>query len=457
MTTSTASGGGEPRRGELKSLLTLAWPLIGNNLAIAGINFSDAVMAGRLSGVDLAAVAVGNSVWTLFFLAALGVLMALSPLVSHLYGARQYDRIGAYVRQGMVIAVALTVAISVALFTAVQPLLVAIGIDPEFRDIAIGYAEAIAWGTPAICVYLVLRFTLEGMGWTRPVLFFGVLALIINIIGNYVFIYGHFGAPRMGAVGCGVASAISMWIMCIGFLLFVWRSKRCRKLGIFERPVTPDTGIKREILALGVPIAANVVSEVGLFVGISLIMGTLSAIASAAHQIAINFASTMFMVPLAIASATTIRVGHALGDGHPEIARQRGFLGIVVCGSFMAVAALALLIFKDEIVSMYTTDPAVTSIATSLLLMAAIFTVSDGIQVGAAGALRGFKDTRVPLLMNLTAYWIVGFPLAYSAAQKTQPTPHMVWLGLVVGLSVAASLLVTRYVYLTRRKIQDKE
>lgn len=456
MTTSTASGGGESRRGELKSLLTLAWPLIGNNLAIAGINFADTVMAGRLSGLDLAAVAVGNSVWTLFFLAALGVLMALSPLVSHLYGAGHHDRIGAYVRQGLVIAVALTLIICVALFTAVQPFLEAIGIDPEFRDIAVGYAEAIAWGTPAICVYLVLRFTFEGMGWTRPVLFFGVVALVSNVIGNYAFMYGHFGAPEMGAVGCGVASAVSMWIMSLGFCVFVWRSKRCRKLRIFHRPAVADVGIKREILALGVPIAANVVSEVGLFVGISLIMGTLSAIASAAHQIAINFASTMFMVPMAIASATTIRVGHALGKGLPEVARRRGFLGILLCGSFMAVAALALLVFNDEIVSMYTSDPAVSSIATSLLLMAAIFTVSDGVQVGAAGALRGFKDTRVPLMMNLTAYWIVGFPLAWSAAQKTTPTPHMVWLGLVVGLSVAASLLVSRYYYLTRQKIRDE-
>ncbi|MEO0996233.1 MAG: MATE family efflux transporter [Pseudomonadota bacterium] len=440
----------EQSGGELRPLMSLAWPLIGNNLAVAGMNFADAVMAGRLSGRDLAAVAVGNSVWMLFFLAALGTLMAISPLVSQAYGARRYRLTGAYVRQGFSIAVVLSLAIVLILVGGADTMMRIVGIDAEFRDLAVGYVEAIAWGAPAICIYLVMRYGLEGIGHTRPILFVSVLALAANVGGNYVFMYGYLGAPALGAVGCGVASALAMWLMlgCLAVYMLLSKREDVRSL-TRTRPET--AGLKREILSLGIPIAANVVAEVGLFVAVSLIMGTLSANAAAAHQIAINYASTMFMVPMALASAITVRVGHALGEGRPHVARRRGLVGIGACGAFMTVSALVLLVFKDQIVSIYTTDPAVTSIAVSLLFMAAVFQISDGIQVGCAGALRGYKDTRIPFLLNLTAYWIIGFPLAVSALRRETPSPELVWLGFVVGLSVAAALLTWRYLGLSRR------
>jgi MATE family multidrug resistance protein len=211
--------------------------------------------------------------------------------------------------------------------------------------------------------------------------------------------------------------------------------------------------ILKEILILGVPIAVTITAESGLFSAVSIIIGTLGAEITAAHQIAINFASTMFMVPLALSAATTIRIGHALGAGNPEAARFSGITGISVCAGFMACSAAFLLLFRDEVVSLYTNDPSVRAIAISLLFMAAIFQIADGIQIGAAGALRGYKDTRVPMVINTFAYWVLAFPLAYMAAITFRAPPSYIWGAFVLGLSVAALLLTIRYRSVSRKEL----
>jgi MATE family multidrug resistance protein len=211
--------------------------------------------------------------------------------------------------------------------------------------------------------------------------------------------------------------------------------------------------VLKEIVVLGVPIAFTITAEAGLFNAVSILMGTRGAAIAAAHQIAINFSATMFMIPLALNSATTIRVGHALGAGNTSAARYIGALGILICGLFMSFSAAFLLVFRDAVVSVYTNDPSVSSIAISLLLMAAIFQVADGVQIGAAGALRGFKDTRIPMLINIFAYWVLAFPLAYMAAVTFKSPPSYVWGGFVIGLTVAAVLLTWRYAGISRRHL----
>jgi MATE family multidrug resistance protein len=215
--------------------------------------------------------------------------------------------------------------------------------------------------------------------------------------------------------------------------------------------------VLREIVFLGVPIAITITAEAGLFNAVSILMGTLGPEITAAHQIAINFASTMFMVPLALNSAITVRVGHALGKGDLEYARFAGGFGVFMCALFMACSATFLLLFRDAVVSIYTQDAAVKGIAISLLLMAAIFQVADGIQIGAAGALRGYKDTRIPMAINIFAYWIIAFPLAYLAAVTYKLPPNYIWGGFVAGLSVAAVMLTRRYARISSAAIRDRE
>ena len=432
-------------REEAPALLRLAGPLIVNNLSIAGMQFADAVMAGRLGAESLAAVAVGASVWFFGFAMCLGVMMAISPIAARHFGAGNAELIGRYTRQGIYLGVAFGLVLIVLAHMTVQPLLGRIGIDEGFRELTVGYVLAIVPGAPAIFAFLALRFTTEGIGYTRPIMFTSLFSLVCNVFLNYVLMFGHFGAPAMGAVGCGLASAITMWVIAIILVIYMIVDKRYRPLRIFSRIAPLRPGVLKEIIVLGVPIAITITAEAGLFNAVSILMGTRGAAVAAAHQVAINFAATMFMIPLALSSAITVRVGHALGAGNAQAARYSGALGILMCAIFMTCSATFLLIFRDAVVNLYTNDVSVTSIAISLLLMAAVFQVADGMQIGAAGALRGYKDTRMPMAINIVAYWVFAFPLAYLAAVTHRLPPSYVWGGFVIGLSIAAVLLTWRY------------
>jgi len=432
-------------RQELRALWKVAGPLVVNFLAVAGMNFADAVMAGRLGPRQLAAVAVGGSIWIIGLIICLGLLMSLSPIIARHYGAGRLDLIGRYTRQGVWIALALSLSLFLLVQAFVQPFLAAVGIDVAFRDLTGGYVKAIYFGLPAIAVFFVLRFTNEGIGVTRPIMYTSLFSLVTNVFLNYVLMFGKFGFPALGAVGCGIASAITMWLMTIGLAIYIYRHPRYVSLRIFSKVAPIRLSIFAEVLSLGWPIMISLVAEVGLFAAISLLMGTLGVTIAAAHQIAVNFASTMFMVPLALSSAITVRIGHELGKGDAAAARFAGKVGIVFCGLFMGCAAIMMLLFRDAVVRIYTNDIDVQAIAFSLLFMAALFQVADGVQIGAAGALRGYKDTRVPMVINTIAYWVLGFPIAFIAARVLFTEPRYIWVGLVLGLTVSAVLLTARY------------
>ena len=440
-------------KSQAKALLRLGGPLMVNNLAVAGMQFADAVMAGSLGARELAAVAVGGSFWFLGFSVCLGILMAISPIVSRHFGARNFNLIGRYTRQGLYLAVLLGVPVILIGQFAAPPLLAAFGIDPEFLELTAGYVGAITFGAPGIFAFLALRFTTEGIGHTRPIMYTSMFALICNVFLNYVLMFGHFGAPALGAVGCGWASAISMWVVMSALAAYMLLNPRYRKFHLFSRLAPLRLSAFKEIFSLGLPIAVTITAEAGLFSAVSILMGTRGTNITAAHQIAISFASTTFMIPLALSAATTILVGQMIGAGRMRDARLAGIVGIVLCAAFMTISAVFLLIFRDAVVAMYTSDVAVTGIAISLLLMAAIFQIADGVQIGAAGALRGYKDTSVPMAINIFAFWVLAFPLAYLAAITYQAAPNYVWGGFIVGLGVAASLLTWRYNRLSRRSL----
>ena len=430
---------------ETRKLVRLAGPLIINNLSIAGMQFADAVMAGRLGARELAAVAVGGSVWFLGFTMCLGLMMAISPIAARHFGAGNPALIGRYTRQGLWLSAGLGLSFIALMHSFAGPALEFVGVADEFRDLTIDYAKSIVFGAPAICAFLAFRFTTEGIGETRPIMYTSLIALVSNVFLNWVFMFGHLGAPEMGAVGCGVASAITMWLIMFILGGYLYLHPRYRPLQIFARVAPVRMPVLREIISLGMPIAVTITAEAGLFSAVSILVGTRGPEITAAHQIALNFASTMFMVPLALSSATTVRVGQALGAGRTADARYAGFTGIMVSGLFMTFSAVFLLVFRDAVVGLYTSDASVQAIAISMLLMAAIFQVADGVQIGAAGALRGFKDTRMPMVINTFSYWVLAFPLSYMAAVTFRSPPSYIWGGFVIGLTMAAVLLTFRY------------
>lgn len=437
---------------DARAIFALGAPLLGNNLSLSGMAFADTVMAGQVGAADLAGLAVGVSYHYLFMFIGYGTLMAVSPSVAHAYGADDAARVTRYCRQSWWLALALAIAVFAGLMQ-VDWMLPSIGITPDVLPIAIGYVHAIAWGMPGLFAFFALRYTSEGLGRTKPIMYIGLLALAANVLGNWIFIYGRFGMPRLGAVGCGVATAISYWLMFAALFLYMRVQRAYRPFNLFARIDRPDAAVLRELVRIGMPIAGSVLAEGGLFVAAALMMGAMGATIAGGHQIAMNYASLMFMVPLAMSSATTIHVGHTLGRGDARGGRVAGLLGITLCAAVMLISAGAIALFSGAIAALYTSDPPVRDLAATLLLMAAVFQLSDGVQVGAAGALRGFKDTAVPMALCVFSYWVVGFTLAYVLGVFHGRGPLGVWIGLIAGLTVSAVLLVSRYLYVSRRAV----
>jgi MATE family multidrug resistance protein len=436
-------------RTEAAATLHLGTPLIAAQLAQVSMGFVDAVMAGRLSPQDLAAVAVGANLFWPIALAFMGMLMAVSPTVAHHFGAGRRQAIGHTVRQGLWMAGAVGVCGLIAVRSS--PLLLGlVGISSELIPTTTGFLHAISWGIPGLCIYQTLRSYSEGTTMTRPVMYTSITGLVANVIGDYIFMYGKFGLPRMGAVGCGVASAIVMWMNAGMLSLYILMHRHYKPDGAFSRFEGPHWPEITALARLGIPMSLGLFMEASLFGAVALLMGTLGTIIVAGHQIALNVASITFMIPLGIGMAITVRVGQAMGRHDVDGARIAGFVGISLAGAFMALAGICILLFPESIAGIYTQDPAVRKMAVTLLFMAAIFQVSDGLQVSGLGALRGLKDTKVPMYITVIAYWIVGMPLGYMLGITLNGGARAMWIGIICGLTAAAILLNTRFYLVTR-------
>ncbi|MCK4503778.1 MAG: MATE family efflux transporter, partial [Desulfuromonadales bacterium] len=428
-------------------LIALAAPILAAQLAQQSLAFIDTVMAGRVGATDLAGVAVGGSIWGPLFLFLYGVLLAITPMVSQLHGAGKTAETGPLVRRGMIVILPLVV-IAVLLLRSAGLIFVWMAVDPQIATIAAAYLKAISWGIPAIAIFFLLRNLSEGLGLTRPSMVIGLASIPVNFVANYVFIYGKFGFPAMGGVGCGWASALSLWFMCGCMLLTIWRVRRYSMTHFFDFAKKCGADDGTQVLRIGLPIGLALLVEASIFAVIALFLSPLGALTVASHQITLNYSSMIFMIPLSISSAITIRVGYAIGKQRPDRARLTHKVGIKLTSAIAVVTATLTLIFARHIAAIYTNDHQVIAIAISLLYLNAFYQISDAIQVGAAGALRGYKDTRVPLLMVVIAYWVIGMPLGYSLALTDfwgiQLGAKGFWISLIIGLSVAAILLGIR-------------
>lgn len=441
-------------RAEAGAIVFLGAPLIAAQLAQISMNFVDTVMAGQLSPRDLAAVAIGGSLWMPVLVFGIGLLISVTPTVARLFGAGREAEIGHQVRQALWVSQGFAVIAFFAIRNT-EPLLAWMGMNEEVVSLSLGYLDAISWGMPAMCAFIVLRGMSEGVSRTKPIMYISLLGLGANIIGNYVFMYGKLGMPALGAVGTGVASAIVMWVMFLAALVYMSTSPHYRSFRIFERVEWPLREEIGAMLKLGTPIGISLFLEGSCFGTAALIMGSMGADVVAGHQIAINVASITFMVPLGLAMAISVRVGQAMGRGDRREARFCGFVGVGLAMSVMGMAALIMFLFPHWIVAIYTDDATVAEFAARLLYMAAIFQLSDGSQVSAAGALRGLKDTAVPMAITAIAYWGIGIPMGYTLSIVQQRGPRAMWVGLIAGLTVAAILLNRRFHVVSRRLIAE--
>lgn len=434
---------------ETSAILRLAGPLIAAQIAQVSMGFVDAVMAGRLGARDLAAVTLGGSLLWPICSAWAAVLIAVSPSVAQLFGGGNRERIGHTVRQGLWLAVLMSAGAFVSLWYSPIVLQYS-GIPPELLPVTSGFLRAIAWGTPGLCLFQVLRSYSEGISMTRPVMYTSVAALAGNIAGNYIFMYGKLGMPKLGAVGCGVASAIVMWLSAAILLVYILTHKAYKPDGILSRFEWLDWTEVRTLATIGIPMSLGWFLEASLLALIALVMGTLGTSVVAGHQIALSVASLTSMIPTGLALAITVRVGQAAGRGDTGSARLAGFTGISLAGAFMAVSALCIFAFPNAIAGIYTTDPAARQMGVMLLFMVALFQISDGLQVTAAGALRGLKDTRSPVIIMAVAYCVIALPLGYTLGIVYGGGARAIWLGIVVGTTIAAILLNARFHLVSR-------
>lgn len=432
-------------RGEVRTTALLAAPLVGGHLATGLIGFVDNVIAGRHGTNTLAGVAVGTALFWLPMMVPMGTLMALPPSVSQLDGAGRRAEIGPLFRQALWLALALGLLLFVLLTLSVHAL-APMGIAPEVRPTAAAFLHGIRWGIPALTLYFCLRYLCDGLHWTLPTLAFGFGGLLVLLPLGYALTFGAFGLPERGAAGLGLASAIMMWLQVLGFVAYLARARRFAELRLFERFDPPQWPQISSLLRTGLPIGVTVAMEGGLFIVTALLIGRIGELEVAAHQIAINVASLCFMIPFGLAEATTVRVGHAIGAGRGSYGVRRAALaGLALVLATQALSAAVLLGANEAIAAIYTRDLAVASLAGSLLLLAAAFQFPDGIQVLSAGALRGLKDTRVPMFIAAFAYWGVGMPLGAGLGLGLGWGPRGMWLGLIAGLTVAAVLMGLRF------------
>lgn len=438
-------------KNESRTLLAIGSPIIATQLLRMGLNFTDTVMAGNLSALDLAAVAIGNAIYVPVGIFCMATLIAINPVVSQFLGARKFEEIGKSARQmfWMVLMLAIPTFFLIRNLDIVMNL---VGVTPEIIPIADGYLKAISWGVLPLLAYAGVRYFSEGLSVTKPAMYIAAVSLVLNVGANYVLMYGKLGFPALGAVGTGYATSIINFFGAVVFIAFTASFKPFKRFNIFARTTGPEWKYIGELIRVGVPNGVSSAMEVLLFATVSLLMGTLSVKAAAAHQIAINVAATMFMIPFGLSIAISQRVGFSIGQGSMSNARFRGFVGIVICAGVMTLTAILLFAAPDFIIGIYTNDPEVAVTAVSLLFMAAVFQISDGLQVGAFGALRGLKDTRLPMIVNFISYWLIGFPTGYWLGIHLGYGPEGLWIGLICGLTVAAGLHNYRFNKLTKER-----
>lgn len=426
-------------------------------LSHMAMGFVDTVMAGRVSPDDLAAVAIGSSIWMPVYLALAGILMALTPIVAHHYGAGVYDAIAPVLRQGMWLALVLGIG-AFFLLRHMTPLMEVMEIEPKVQQLTLDYLRAIAWGFPPLILYQALRSFSEGLSITRPIMVIGMLGLGLNIPANYVLIYGKLGFPAMGGVGCGWASALVMWFLCLGMGAWILRSRGYRFLPSLLQVEWPALRQQWRIIWLGAPIGIAFFVETSMFAVIALLVASLGATVVAGHQIALNFTSLLFMVPLSISMAITIRVGQLVGAGEAYQARFSAVSGIAITLGTALLFSTTIFALAPQIAQMYSPDPGVQAMAVTLLLLAALFQISDALQVSAAGGLRGYKDTRIPMLITFVAFWGIGLPLGYILGLSPWLLEPLgaagFWIGLVAGLSAAAAMQGLRLYRVSRLQLR---
>lgn len=439
---------------EIRYLTSLTLPILATQLAQVGMGTIDTIMSGYVSTEDLAAVAIGTSLWMPVWLFASGVLVALSPLTSALNSGNRQQDLAKLFSSALWCGIVLGI-LSAALLWAGSFLLDSYIDDERTAYVAANYTRAIASGMPMAGIFIACRFFAEALGQPAKVTRIMLIGLTLNVPANGLFIYGWFGLPELGGIGCGIGSAIVFTGMAIALLRDTRKHRLPKDFPLWSNVFKPVVSHVKDIMRIGVPIGVAIFFEVSLFVVIALFLTELGPTIVAGHQVALNVSSLTFMVPLSIGMALTVRISHWRGRDELELASKVSWLGIKMNLILAMFNASLIVIFSGIIARFYSPDPDVVSTAAGLLLFASVFQLSDAVQVAAAGALRAYHDTFMVMVITFFAYWFVGLGSGYWLAYKA-PEPYGAagfWTGLILGLTTAAIMLSLRLRKMTSQSL----
>ena len=430
----------------IRPVIALGWPMILTQLFIMGTGFVDTVMAGRYSATDLAAVSLASNVLWPSFMLLTGITMALSPITSQLRGAGKTPEVGYQVRQGLWLCLASATLLITILLNA-ELLFARTGIEPEVARIASEYLQAVSWGIPPVILYVALRHTSEGLGVTRPPMLIAGSVLPLNALLNYAFVYGNWGAPELGGVGCGWATAIVFWVE-LGLMMIVVRMRHFRATGLFSTFDAPNLRVMTDILKLGIPIGIAIFLEMAMFAVVTFLIAALGVIPMAAHSIAGNLNWLTYVIPMGMGSAAGIRIGFLVGSKDLLAARITAGAVLKFAAVYALVVSVLLVVFRVGLVQIYTTDVQVIEMAATLLILIAVYQLVDDTQAVMIGSLRGYKDTTMPMVFSLVGYWVLALPLGYGLATGFFTSEALgvygYWLGITAGLAMVALMVGLR-------------
>ena len=416
---------------------------------------TDVVVAGRASANDLAGLALGtafgNAIW--FFVS--GVIFSVTPIIAQLYGAKKFIEIGKKLREILWIAFFLSIFI-ILIFTNLDLILDQLPTKKGITKISADYLKAVSIGTAFFTIYTCLRCYSEGMTLTKPIFVIAFCGMLLNIPLDIIFVYGLFGAPKLGGVGCGIATSIIGFLMMITLIIYINVSKNYKQTKPFSEFTPFSIETTKEVFKLGLPIGIGIFFELSMFSGAAIILSVFGEIVVAGHTVAINIASLFFMVPLSIGLAAATRVGNLIGEKNPNQAKFASFSAIYLCSFTALINSIIILLFGSFIVGLYTTEVLVKELAITLILFAAIFQLPDGVQMGALGSLRGYKDTFAPMILLFISFWIFAMPIGYFLTNYGFNNPleaEGMWYGMIVGLTIFAFLAIARLRWIINKNL----
>jgi MATE family multidrug resistance protein len=441
---------------KVKQIFILLIPILITQLGMFSMVFFNTIMSGKYNSADLAGVAIGSSIWNPIFTGLSGILLAVSPIAAQRFGEKKGKEVASILAHGIYLAVMIALLVIILGFFLLQPILSAMNLPNSVQETAHGYLVGLSFGIIPLFIFNVLRSFIYALGKTRVVMYILLMALPINFFLNYVLIFGYWGFPELGGAGAGYATSVTYMVIALSTALLI----------ITQRPFSDFVGLNyfkeisgsnfKEILAIGVPMGLSIFFETSMFAVVTILLSKFNITTIAAYQSALNIVAFLYMIPMSISMAQTVLVGFEVGAGRYKDAKAYSWLGIYLSVLIAVVAGIFVVLFRGEVASLYSNEPAVITLTGHFLIYALFFMIADAIQVTALAALRGYKDVNVSFVITLIAYWLICLPVGYFLAQHTSVGAPGYWIGLTLGLLAAAIFLSIRLIYIQKRRFSTE-